>query len=95
MVELIRQGQEDGSIPNAIDSKVTARLMLCLLQGMRVTPQTGFAGGSARTINSLAGASRTTLMSISTKSWDSSDCLCFHKTFRGRKQDVLSESRMR
>ena len=41
MVELIRQGQEDGSIPNAIDSKVTARLMLCLLQGMRVIGKTG------------------------------------------------------
>jgi hypothetical protein len=28
-------------------------------------------------------ASSTTLMSISTKSWDSSDCQCFRKTFRG------------
>jgi TetR/AcrR family transcriptional regulator, transcriptional repressor for nem operon len=38
---LIRQGQADGSIPAAIDSKVTARLMLCLLQGMRVIGKTG------------------------------------------------------
>jgi hypothetical protein len=59
------------------------------------TPQPGFAGGSARSINSLAGASSTTLMSISTSSLDSSDCLCFRKTFRGRKHEVLSESRMR
>ena len=41
MVDLIRQGQADGSIPAAIDSKVTARLMLCLLQGMRVIGKTG------------------------------------------------------
>src|SRR6266404_3377481 len=41
MVDLIRQGQADGSIPTAIDSKVTARLMLCLLQGMRVIGKTG------------------------------------------------------
>jgi TetR/AcrR family transcriptional regulator, transcriptional repressor for nem operon len=41
MVDLIRQGQADGSIPAAIDSKVTAQLMLCLLQGMRVIGKTG------------------------------------------------------
>jgi TetR/AcrR family transcriptional regulator, transcriptional repressor for nem operon len=41
MVDLIRQGQADGSIPAAVDSKVTARLMLCLLQGMRVIGKTG------------------------------------------------------
>lgn len=41
MVDLIRQGQADGSIPAAIDRKVTARLMLCLLQGMRVIGKTG------------------------------------------------------
>jgi hypothetical protein len=38
---LIRQGQADGSIPADIDSRVTARLMLCLLQGMRVIGKTG------------------------------------------------------
>jgi TetR/AcrR family transcriptional regulator, transcriptional repressor for nem operon len=41
VVDLIRQGQADGSIPAAIDSRVTARLMLCLLQGMRVIGKTG------------------------------------------------------
>ncbi len=41
MVDLIRQGQTDGSISAGIDSKVTARLMLCLLQGMRVIGKTG------------------------------------------------------
>ena len=39
--DLIRQGQVDGSIPADIDSRVTARLMLCLLQGMRVIGKTG------------------------------------------------------
>lgn len=41
MVDLIRQGQADGSISAVIDSEVTARLMLCLLQGMRVIGKTG------------------------------------------------------
>jgi hypothetical protein len=41
MVDLMRQGHVDGSISVAIDSKVTARLMLCLLQGMRVIGKTG------------------------------------------------------
>jgi TetR/AcrR family transcriptional regulator, transcriptional repressor for nem operon len=41
MVDLIRQGQTDGSISTGIDNKVTARVMLCLLQGMRVIGKTG------------------------------------------------------
>lgn len=41
MAELIRQGQDDGSISPGIDGKATARLMLCLLQGMRVIGKTG------------------------------------------------------
>ena len=41
MGDLIRQGQADGSIPAAVDSEATARLMLCLLQGMRVIGKTG------------------------------------------------------
>ena len=41
MAELIQQGQSDGSIPAALDSATTARLMLCLLQGMRVVGKTG------------------------------------------------------
>lgn len=38
---LIQQGQADGSIPADLDSAATARLMLCLLQGMRVVGKTG------------------------------------------------------
>ena len=41
VVDLIRQGQADGSILATIDSTVTARLMLCVLQGMRVIGKTG------------------------------------------------------
>jgi len=41
MADLIRQGQADGSIPTHVDSAVTARLMLCLVQGMRVVGKTG------------------------------------------------------
>lgn len=41
MAALIRQGQQDGSIPAAIDAEATARLILCILQGMRVVGKTG------------------------------------------------------
>lgn len=39
--DLIRLGQEDGSISTAIDSAVTARALLCLTAGMRVVGKTG------------------------------------------------------
>ncbi|MBA8878800.1 TetR/AcrR family transcriptional regulator [Phyllobacterium myrsinacearum] len=41
LLELIEQGQKDGSIPAHIDVGPTARLMLCLVQGMRVVGKTG------------------------------------------------------
>jgi TetR/AcrR family transcriptional regulator, transcriptional repressor for nem operon len=37
----IREGQKDGSIPSRIDSALTARLLLCVVQGMRVLGKTG------------------------------------------------------
>ena len=37
----IREGQEDGSISSRVDSALTARLLLCLVQGMRVLGKTG------------------------------------------------------
>ncbi len=37
----IRQGQDDGSIPAHVEATVTARLLLCVLQGMRVIGKTG------------------------------------------------------
>jgi TetR/AcrR family transcriptional repressor of nem operon len=41
MVDLITQGQIDGSVPSHIDRQATARLMLCILQGMRLLGKTG------------------------------------------------------
>jgi TetR/AcrR family transcriptional regulator, transcriptional repressor for nem operon len=41
MNQLIRQGKSDGSIPLHIDSVATGRLLLCLLQGLRVVGKTG------------------------------------------------------
>jgi TetR/AcrR family transcriptional regulator, transcriptional repressor for nem operon len=41
LATLIRAGQKDGSIPTRIDGDATARLMLCMLQGMRVVGKTG------------------------------------------------------
>jgi AcrR family transcriptional regulator len=41
LADLIRQGQEDGSIPPHVDRTAAARMMLCLTQGMRVVGKTG------------------------------------------------------
>jgi TetR/AcrR family transcriptional regulator, transcriptional repressor for nem operon len=41
MSDLIRQGQADGSVSGQIDGKATARLMLCLVHGMRLIGKTG------------------------------------------------------
>lgn len=41
LVEFIRQGQDDGSVSSRVDAVVTARLLLCVVQGMRVLGKTG------------------------------------------------------
>lgn len=41
LLEFIEQGQKDGSVPAHVDGKATARMMLCLVQGMRVVGKTG------------------------------------------------------
>lgn len=41
LVELIQQGQADGSIDPHVDREATARTLLCLMQGMRVVGKTG------------------------------------------------------
>jgi TetR/AcrR family transcriptional repressor of nem operon len=43
LADLIRQGQADGSIPGRIDSDATARVMVCLTQGLRVVGKSGRA----------------------------------------------------
>lgn len=40
LADLIRQGQEDGSIPAHVDRQAATRMMLCLVQGMRVVGKT-------------------------------------------------------
>ena len=50
---LIREGQEDGSLAVHIDPADAARMLLCLVQGMRVVgkdgpPAAGHAGGGGR-----------------------------------------------
>ena len=41
LADLVRKGQADGSITSDIDAQAAARLMLCILQGMRVIGKTG------------------------------------------------------
>jgi TetR/AcrR family transcriptional repressor of nem operon len=41
LVEFIREGQKDGSVSARVDAAVTARLLLCVVQGMRVLGKTG------------------------------------------------------
>ncbi|HEX7688238.1 MAG TPA: TetR/AcrR family transcriptional regulator [Burkholderiaceae bacterium] len=38
---LLREGRADGSIPDHVDPEITGRLLLCLIQGMRVVGKTG------------------------------------------------------
>jgi AcrR family transcriptional regulator len=40
LVMFIREGQEDGSVSSSVDAAVTARLLLCVAQGMRVLGKT-------------------------------------------------------
>lgn len=41
LAELIREGQADGSIAAQVDAEASARMLLCLTQGMRVVGKTG------------------------------------------------------
>jgi TetR/AcrR family transcriptional repressor of nem operon len=41
LADIIREGQADGSITPDVDVEAAARLMLCVLQGMRVVGKTG------------------------------------------------------
>jgi AcrR family transcriptional regulator len=41
LADLIRQGQRDGSIPTRVSPENTARLLVCLTQGLRVVGKTG------------------------------------------------------
>ncbi|MBE0463165.1 MAG: TetR/AcrR family transcriptional regulator [Halomonadaceae bacterium] len=41
LADMIRQGQQDGSLAPHVDCETTARMLLCLTQGMRVVGKTG------------------------------------------------------
>ena len=41
LADLIRKGQADGSVTSDFDGEAAARLMLCIMQGMRVIGKTG------------------------------------------------------
>jgi TetR/AcrR family transcriptional repressor of nem operon len=41
LVEFIEAGQADGSVSSRVDAAITARLLLCVVQGMRVLGKTG------------------------------------------------------
>lgn len=41
LIDAIRQGQADGSVAAGIDAATTGRLLLCVVQGMRVLGKTG------------------------------------------------------
>lgn len=45
VVDAIRRGQEDGSISSRLDAESTGRVLLCIVQGMRVLGKTGRSHG--------------------------------------------------
>ncbi|WOD13899.1 TetR/AcrR family transcriptional regulator [Paraburkholderia kirstenboschensis] len=45
LVEAVRQGQADGSIMSGLDAESAGRLLLCVVQGMRVLGKTGRSNG--------------------------------------------------
>jgi TetR/AcrR family transcriptional regulator, transcriptional repressor for nem operon len=54
LAELLRQGQADRSVAAGIDCESTARLMLCLLQGLRVVGKTGRTSKELRAVAQAA-----------------------------------------
>ena len=54
LARIVREGQADGSIRADIDGAAAARLMLCILQGMRVVGKTGRSRSDMDAIVELA-----------------------------------------
>jgi AcrR family transcriptional regulator len=54
ILDTIRNGQSDGSIPGHLDAEATARALLCLLYGMRVIGKTGRSEAEMRAITATA-----------------------------------------
>ncbi|MCV3764518.1 TetR/AcrR family transcriptional regulator [Rhizobium sp. TRM95796] len=54
ILDVIRDGQSDGSIPVHVDAEATAKAMLCLLYGMRVIGKTGRSEAEMQAIAATA-----------------------------------------
>jgi TetR/AcrR family transcriptional repressor of nem operon len=54
LAELIQQGQSDGSISSDVNAENTARVMVCLTQGMRVVGKTGCPPPEPSTVVAIA-----------------------------------------
>jgi AcrR family transcriptional regulator len=54
ILDVIRDGQSDGSIPGHVDAEAAAKAMLCLLYGMRVIGKTGRSEVEMRAIAAAA-----------------------------------------
>jgi TetR/AcrR family transcriptional regulator, transcriptional repressor for nem operon len=54
IADLIREGQADGSISPGIDPDQTARVMVCLTQGLRVVGKSGRAPQDTTTAVDIA-----------------------------------------
>jgi AcrR family transcriptional regulator len=54
ILDTIRNGQSNGSIPGHLDAEATARALLCLLYGMRVIGKTGRSEAEMRAIAATA-----------------------------------------
>ncbi|WP_458095568.1 TetR/AcrR family transcriptional regulator [Roseomonas sp. WA12] len=54
LCRLIQEGQRDGSIGRHVDAVATGRLLLCLVQGMRVVGKTGRARAEMGTVVATA-----------------------------------------
>ncbi|MGP0173633.1 TetR/AcrR family transcriptional regulator [Pseudomonas sp. NCHU5208] len=58
LADLLRQGQEDGSVASHVDIEASARTLLCLAQGMRLV---GKAGRTRAAMHSVVDAALTML----------------------------------
>jgi len=55
LIELVREGQQDGSVSAALDAETAAGLLLCVAFGMRVVGKVQDVTNGAETINMLLG----------------------------------------
>lgn len=54
VAELVRQGQADGSVSAQVDAAASARMLLCLAQGMRVVGKAGRSRAAMQSVVDVA-----------------------------------------